>query len=74
MDRADRDARYRSRWLLISGVIVCVLSPVMAVWDVTDGENPIQALAGLVLPLLLAGYVIREVRRTKLPPDASTKT
>jgi hypothetical protein len=73
MDRADRDARYRSRWLLISGGVICVLSPVLAIGDVTNGENPIQALAGVLLPLLFAGYVIREVR-TKLPPDASTKT
>jgi hypothetical protein len=42
----------------------------MAVWDVATGENPVQALAGLVLPLLFAWYVIREARRMKLPPDA----
>ena len=74
MDRADRDSRYRRRWLLISGCVVCVLSPVIAVSDVTSGENPIQALAGVLLPLLFAGYVIREARRTKLPPETLTKT
>ena len=74
MDRADRDARYRNRWILIGGGVVCILSPLMAVWDIATGEDPIQALAGLPLPLLVAWYVIREARRTKLPPDPSTKT
>jgi NhaP-type Na+/H+ or K+/H+ antiporter len=74
MDRADRDTRYRIRWLLICGGVVGVLSPVIAVWDVATGEDPIQAVAGLLFPLLFAGYVIREARRTKLPPDTSPKT
>jgi hypothetical protein len=73
MDRADRDARYRNRWLLLFGGVICILGPVMAIWDVASGENPIEALAGLLLPLLFAGYLIRDARRTKLPPGASTK-
>jgi hypothetical protein len=74
MDRADRDARYRNRSPIIAGGVVSVLSPVIAVSDIATGEDPIQALAGVLFPLLFAWYTIRQAHSTKLPPDASTKT
>jgi len=71
MDRAERDARYRRRWLLAGGVIY-VVSMANAVSKVISGASPVMTLLGLPIPLLMAWFFFRQAIRTKVPSDKST--
>jgi hypothetical protein len=72
VDRSDRDARYRRRWLLIYGSLY-TLNTAAVLADVATGRKPLQSLLGLPIALLIVWYFFRQARRVKIPPDERTK-
>jgi cell division protein FtsW (lipid II flippase) len=73
MDRVERDARYRRRWLLIGGLFYAV-NTVFVVAGVATGQRPVLALLALPVPLLLAWFFLRQAGRVKIPPGGSSGT
>jgi hypothetical protein len=68
LERAERDPRYLRRLLLVLPVLYAC-STVFGVFEVATGREPIQALAGLPVVVVLSWAYIRMVLKVKVPPS-----
>src|SRR5262249_28989153 len=64
VERAERDAKYRRRWLWAAGLIY-LFSVANGVIKLLSGAAPVVALLGLPIPLLMAWFFFAKLSARK---------
>lgn len=72
MDRAEREPRYRRRWLLY-GAAMYGFGFVTGVPRVLSGDAPRWALLFVPIPLLFVWLYLSAAKQVKIPPDQQEK-
>jgi CDP-diglyceride synthetase len=68
VERAERDPKYLRRLLLVLPVLYAC-STVFGVFEVATGREPIQALAGLLIVVVISWVYVRMALKVKVPPS-----
>ena len=67
-DRANHDPRYRRR-MLMRGATVYIVVGVLIIVGVAARKEPVEALYGLPVGLIIIWLLIRAALKTKAPPE-----
>jgi hypothetical protein len=68
MDRAEREPRYRRRWLFYVAAVYA-FGIVAGVSQVLSGDAPPATLLAALIPLFFVWFFLRAAKRVKIPPD-----